>query len=231
MPEVVDLLVDQLVEQGAAGRHAIMAAVAAPEAEAGAPVGVRAAAATHTHVAELLLTVIENAAPDSAFVRHLTERMGRLAELAVPALDLSRPAAEVEREALAVVEEERSSMLSALTIVEALLSRPQAVKMQWDMGQQQHVVLAQGGGQVPLQGEQEGDEQDPTQVSLPPDELEEEPGPSPPSAPGQEGERGGMGTGGLGPVGMGIPTLGEEVLSKLVASLPLVGVCVFVCCC
>ena len=136
MPEVVDILVDQLVEGGETQ--------AAAEEDEGRERGLggQGTAATHTHVASLLLEVIDHASPDSIFIRCLTDKVARLVEVAIPALDLTQPPEMVAAQALAVVKEERSSMLSALTIVEALLSRPQAIKMQWDMGQQQAGLLA-----------------------------------------------------------------------------------------
>jgi len=136
MPEVVDILVDQLVERGETQ------AAAGEEEGRERGQGGQGTAATHTHVASLLLEVIDHASPDSIFIRCLTDKVARLVEIAIPALDLTQPSEVVAAQALAVVKEERSSMLSALTIVEALLSRPQAIKLQWDMGQQQIGVLA-----------------------------------------------------------------------------------------
>ncbi len=192
MPEVVDILVDQLVEGGES--HATQ-----PVADSVAP-GAEGTAATHTHVAELLLTVIDNASPDSVFIKHLTDKIARLAEVAIPALDLTQPPEVVAQQALAVVKEERSSMLSALTIVEALLSRPQAIKLQWDMGQQQASAAAMAPPPPPPEEGEHGDEAAVPEQPHPPQPDED--------LDGYEG----------------VATLSDEVVEKLIASLPLIRV-------
>jgi len=270
MPEVVDILVDQLVEGGET------------QAKEGGREGGqgKGAAATHTHVASLLLEVIEHASPDSIFIRHLTDKIARLAEVAIPALDLTQPHEVVAAQALAVVKEERSSMLSALTIVEALLSRPQAIKMQWDMGQQQAGMLPPPPLPLPpppppapvkvsmpdSDGEGEGaaspaaastaaDQQEPTSPSSssfsppeqPPQEgeaaaaaaaaaenmlLSSSSDDQPPTTPAAEAAAAAEGEDDEGldgaqaafPFGnsSGVATLSEEVVEKLIASLPLI---------
>lgn len=230
MPEVVDILVEQLVEGGD------MQAAGSRDGEAGAEEDKECslAAATHTHVGSLLLEVIGNAHPDSVFIRHLTDKIARLADVAIPALDLSQPPPLIAAEALRVVREERSSMLSALNIVEALLSRPQAIKLHWDMGQQQAALSPLLPPPAPMDTSSPPEppsQEDLNGASLPAEETQE-PMASPAAGADGRGEQGvdGEGVGGEGAEieGLegesGVATLSEEVVGKLLSSLPLVRV-------